>query len=108
MMLGTLVATGVWQIGKSDGDKSMAVAAAPSTVKTFPPSTVSSAALHSAPALTEANRLCDRVNVAMFTSKIAKIALRSAGCQDNPRTGASFGAFPTFCKMAGICDPADT
>jgi hypothetical protein len=76
-MFGKPVAAGVWQTGKSGPtngcDTSMAVALAPATVKTLPVSSVSSAAPPpSAAAPAETSSLCDRVNVAMSSSKIGQ------------------------------------
>jgi hypothetical protein len=64
-----LVAADVWQIGKSApaNGADMSTAVAP-----FPPGIVSNAVPPSAAAPTEASSLCDRVNVAMSPSKIAR------------------------------------
>src|SRR5258705_2699523 len=71
---GEPVAAGAWQTGKSapanDGDMSAAVWPAPPRVTMFPASSVARAAPPRAAVAAETSRLCDRVNVAMASSKI--------------------------------------
>jgi hypothetical protein len=66
----------VWQIENSTtsnaGDTSAAVALASAMVETFPASTVSSAAPPSPAPAAETSSLCDRVNVAISSSKIER------------------------------------
>jgi hypothetical protein len=75
-MFGNPDAPGVWQIGKSTtpnaGNTSAGVALAPAMVKTFSAGTVSSVAPPSAATAAEASSLCDRVNVAISSSKIRR------------------------------------
>jgi hypothetical protein len=66
-------AAGVWQIGKSTTpNASGAVVLASAMVKTFPAATVSSVAPPSAVAAAETRSLCDRVHVAISSSKIKR------------------------------------
>jgi hypothetical protein len=66
----------VWQIGKSAtpkaGDMSAAVALVSAMVEKSPASTGSSVTPPSAAAAAEASSFCDRVNVAILSSKIVK------------------------------------
>jgi len=105
------VAAGVWQTGKSGptngGDVSRAVAPAPARVTMFPASSVASAAPPSAAAPAETSRLCDRVNVAMSSSKIGPRKnlpnLRSNGSHragiQRRLLNANFGTFPAFLQV---------
>jgi hypothetical protein len=69
-------AAGVWQIGKSTPPNadamSGAAALASAMVKSFRASSVSSVAPPSAATAAEASSLCDRVNVAISSSKIRR------------------------------------
>src|SRR6476619_3756617 len=76
-MLGTPIAAGVWQIGKSgplNGDEEALAAVAPAsaTVTRLPVSNISSTEPPSAAAPTDARNFCDGVNAAMSSSKIRR------------------------------------
>ena len=103
IMFGKPVAAGVWQTGKSGptkgGDMSRAVAPAPVRATMFPPSSVSSPAPPSAAAPAETSSLCDRVNVAMSSSKIgrrkksAESEIQRVALSRDPKNFDPFSAF---------------
>src|SRR5258708_28540749 len=104
---GELVAAGVWQTGKSapanDGDMSAAVAPAPARVTMLPASSVASAAPPSAAVAAETSRLCDRVNVAMSSSKIgpgksAESRIQRVALTREPKTTPE----REFCDFSGL------
>src|SRR4029079_17122508 len=107
IMFAKPVAAGVLQIGKSalsnGGDMSAAVGPAPAMLTMLPTSSVVSVAPPSTAAPAETNSLCDRVNVAMSSSKIER--RKSAESEIQPVAlsrikrdplNANFLTFPAF------------